>query len=155
MSRAEQTTRIPGPASQISTSPLTGSRKVYLLGKQGVQVPFREVTLSPKPSRTGAVEAAPPPVMLYDTSGPYTDPAVTIDVHTVEAVGGNGIDGEEIGQRCGHLHGAFNQGLETVKLSPLTETTNCRRPSVAGPVLSTPWAFQVAPWQGQSKPVPT
>ncbi len=82
MSRAEQTTRIPGPASQISTSPLTGSRKVYLLGKQGVQVPFREVTLSPKPSRTGAVEAAPPPVMLYDTSGPYTDPAVTIDVHT-------------------------------------------------------------------------
>ena len=71
------------------------------------------------------------------------------------AVGRDGIDGEEIGQRWGRLRRHHHQALEMVRLSPLTETANSRRFSVAGPVLRTPWAFQVAPWQPQSKPVPT
>ena len=73
----------------------------------------------------------------------------------VEAVGGDGVDGEEIGQRCCHLRRSRNQGLESVRLSPLTVTLNSRRSELAGPFLRTPWAFQVAPWQPQSKPVPT
>ena len=71
------------------------------------------------------------------------------------AVGRDGIDGEEIGQRWGRLRRHRHQALEMVRLSPVTATLNSRRSSVAGPFLRTPWALQVAPWQGQSKPVPT
>ena len=43
-----------------------------------IQVPFREISLSDTPSAFGAEKN--PPVMVYDTSGPYTDPNVTIDI---------------------------------------------------------------------------
>ena len=71
----------------------------------------------------------------------------------VVAVGGDSIDGEEVGQRWGRLR--RHQALEMVRLSPVTVTLNSRRSSVAGPFLRTPWAFQAAPWQKQLKPVPT
>ncbi|MDE3111660.1 MAG: phosphomethylpyrimidine synthase ThiC [Chloroflexota bacterium] len=54
-------------------------RKVYVPGSRpDVRVPMREVVLSPTPATHGAEPNAP--VRLYDTSGPYTDPAVTTDV---------------------------------------------------------------------------
>jgi phosphomethylpyrimidine synthase len=49
----------------ISRGPLPGSRKLLVDG-----VPFREVALS----------GGEPPVRLYDTSGPYTDESVKIDI---------------------------------------------------------------------------
>ena len=42
---------------------------------------MREIALSPtRPRMAGKGEEPNPPVTLYDTAGPYTDPAVTIDV---------------------------------------------------------------------------
>ncbi len=65
--------------SAVSTEPLPGSRKVYVEGSGGLRVPFREVELAP--TRTASGQAvANLPVRLYDTSGPYTDPAAAIDV---------------------------------------------------------------------------
>jgi phosphomethylpyrimidine synthase len=62
-----------------ATRPFPASTKVYVLGKlPGVRVPMREIRLSS--TRTGGFEVENPPVTLYDTSGPYTDPAVAIDV---------------------------------------------------------------------------
>ncbi len=59
--------------------PFTNSRKVYVQGSRpDIQVPFREISLSDTPSAFGAEKN--PPVMVYDTSGPYTDPNVTIDI---------------------------------------------------------------------------
>ena len=52
-------------------------RKVYVQGSR-VRVPFREVLLSPTASRTG--DEANAPVRLYDTSGPYTDAAISTDI---------------------------------------------------------------------------
>ncbi len=53
-------------------------RKVYEQGSRAdLRVPMREVVLSPTPATHGAEENAP--VRLYDTSGPYTDPAVATD----------------------------------------------------------------------------
>jgi phosphomethylpyrimidine synthase len=82
-SRADAVARVPGPSSRITTAPLAGSRKVHVTSDRSpdVRVPFREVTLSPRPTRDGSATEPPPPVLLYDTSGPYTDPAVEIDVH--------------------------------------------------------------------------
>jgi phosphomethylpyrimidine synthase len=58
----------------VSTGPLPASRKVYVRGKRhsDLRVPMREIDLSPS--------ANEPPLRVYDTSGPYTDPAVAIDV---------------------------------------------------------------------------
>jgi phosphomethylpyrimidine synthase len=60
--------------SAVTTGPVTGSRKIYSSpeGHPDLLVPFREIALAP-----GAGEA---PFRLYDTSGPFTDPAVTIDL---------------------------------------------------------------------------
>ena len=55
------------------------SKKVYVAGSRpDIQVPFREVTLSPTSGRFGDSEN--PPFRLYDTSGPYTDPDAELDV---------------------------------------------------------------------------
>ncbi len=61
------------------TSPIPGSRKVYLDNASGkLRVPMREIALSPTQARAGTIKN--PPVYVYDTSGPYTDPDVSIDV---------------------------------------------------------------------------
>jgi phosphomethylpyrimidine synthase len=59
-----------------STDPLPNSTRVYLPGTlhPTVQVPLREIALSPTKSYTGAIEVNEP-VRVYDTSGPWGDPA--------------------------------------------------------------------------------
>ncbi len=67
-------------ASSVTTDPFPASRKVHVSGTQpGVLVAMREVSLTPTRSGNGAPETSNPAVLLYDTSGPYTDPEVTID----------------------------------------------------------------------------
>ena len=65
-------------------APFPGSRKVYVQGSDpSIQVPMREVIQTPTRTRQtgGEPEILPnPPITLYDTSGPYTDPAATIDI---------------------------------------------------------------------------
>ena len=63
-------------APSVTTGPLIGSRKVYASGcaHPDLRVPFREVL--PHPS------ANEPPVTIYDPSGPYTDPDITIDINS-------------------------------------------------------------------------
>jgi phosphomethylpyrimidine synthase len=60
-----------GPLA-VTTTPARG--KVYVEGAGGVQVPFIEVALSASPGREGTVPN--PPVRLYDTSGPGSEPTV-------------------------------------------------------------------------------
>jgi hypothetical protein len=54
----------------VTTGPIRGSRKIHV-GPLGVAM--REISLEPS--------SGEPPVRVYDTSGPYTDPTVTIDVN--------------------------------------------------------------------------
>ena len=62
-----------------ATQPFAKSRKIYVQGSRtDIQVPFREISLSDTPSAFGADKN--PPVVVYDTSGPYTDPAIKIDI---------------------------------------------------------------------------
>ena len=65
--------------SEEVTAPFPNSRKVYATGSRpDLRVPMREVTLTPTQTNQG--EEDNPPVMLYDTSGPYTDPNARIDL---------------------------------------------------------------------------
>jgi phosphomethylpyrimidine synthase len=58
----------------VTTGALAGSHKIYLSGERdGVRVPMREIALHPS--------ANEPPIRVYDTSGPYTDPEAHIDIH--------------------------------------------------------------------------
>ncbi len=60
-------------------APLPGSRKRYLTGaREDIQVPMREV--AQQITRGRQADEHNPPLLVYDTSGPYTDPAVRVDV---------------------------------------------------------------------------
>ncbi|TXI36926.1 MAG: phosphomethylpyrimidine synthase ThiC [Methylophilus methylotrophus] len=64
---------------EAATKPFAKSRKIYVQGSRpDIQVPFREISLSDTPSSFGG--DTNPPVVVYDTSGPYTDPNVEIDI---------------------------------------------------------------------------
>ncbi|AFU99405.1 phosphomethylpyrimidine synthase ThiC [Simiduia agarivorans SA1 = DSM 21679] len=64
---------------QDSVQPFPNSRKIFVQGTHaGIQVPMREISLADTPTDFGG--ETNPPVRVYDTSGPYTDPAVAIDV---------------------------------------------------------------------------
>jgi phosphomethylpyrimidine synthase len=59
--------------------PLPASRKIYVTGSRpDLRVPMREILQSDTPSAHGAERN--PPLTVYDTSGPYTDPAARIDI---------------------------------------------------------------------------
>jgi phosphomethylpyrimidine synthase len=106
----------------VSTGPLPASRKVHLPGERhpDLRVPMREIEVSPS--------AKEPPVRVYDTSGPYSDPAVTIDIRAglpplreawihargdVEETAGRAIRPEDNGLRPGEASvvPSFDRGL--------------------------------------------
>ncbi|HSI87245.1 MAG: phosphomethylpyrimidine synthase ThiC [Candidatus Methylacidiphilales bacterium] len=63
-----------------ATKPFPASHKVYVQGSQpGVQVAMREIDQSPTKDTQGNVTPNPS-IRVYDTSGPYTDPSVKIDI---------------------------------------------------------------------------
>jgi phosphomethylpyrimidine synthase len=76
---------IPSEKSQITRDAFPASKKVYVQGTihKDVKVAMREIELTEsKPMFTGGtfVKDENAPVTVYDTSGPYTDPNIDIDV---------------------------------------------------------------------------
>ncbi len=65
--------------SEEVMQPFSASRKIYVSGtRPDIRVGMREVLQTATPSGDGPVSN--PTITVYDTSGPYTDPAVTIDL---------------------------------------------------------------------------
>ncbi|WP_313643409.1 phosphomethylpyrimidine synthase ThiC [Stenotrophomonas sp.] len=65
--------------SESVTRPIPGSRKIFVAGSRAdLQVPMREIAQTRTPTLFGGQEN--PPVTVYDTSGPYTDPQANIDL---------------------------------------------------------------------------
>jgi len=63
----------------LSTSPLPGSRKVYITGSRpDILVPMRKIELSD--TVRGEVKQPNEPLLVYDSSGPYTDPNYKLDI---------------------------------------------------------------------------
>ena len=60
---------------QVTTGPFPASRKIHVAGARhaAITVAMREIDLE--------ASAGEPPVRAYDTSGPYSDPAVATDIH--------------------------------------------------------------------------
>ena len=72
--------RIPS-AQSITRDPFPAAKKVYVKGQiHDISVPMREIALHDTVDRLTGKREPNPPVTIYDTSGPYTDPQVEIDV---------------------------------------------------------------------------
>jgi phosphomethylpyrimidine synthase len=114
-------------APQVTTGPLPASRKVYVSPQAApeLRVPLREIELS-----HGAGE---PPLPVYDTSGPYSDPEVKIDVSSglepvraawiqgrggVEAYEGRAVKPEDNGHAGERLAREFPQRYAPLRGTP-------------------------------------
>ncbi len=67
----------------ITVGPYPASQKIYLPGTlyPQIRVPMRQISLSPSRPFSGmGVPSDNPPVVVYDTSGPYTDEEVSINL---------------------------------------------------------------------------
>jgi phosphomethylpyrimidine synthase len=65
--------------SEEVTRPFTNSSKIYITGSRSdIRVPMREIQQTPTHTEQGIEEN--PAVTVYDTSGPYTDPSVSINL---------------------------------------------------------------------------
>ncbi|MGR8930674.1 MAG: phosphomethylpyrimidine synthase ThiC [Gammaproteobacteria bacterium] len=78
--------------SSIRIDSYPASEKVYVSGSRpDMRIPMRQINLSDTPAHFGA--ETNPPIFVYDTSGPYTDPNVDINLHKgLESVRGTWID---------------------------------------------------------------
>ncbi|ENV47106.1 phosphomethylpyrimidine synthase [Acinetobacter brisouii CIP 110357] len=88
---------------------LPASRKVYVQGSRpDIQVPFREISLTETPTGLGGEHN--PPVMVYDTSGVYTDPNTQIDLNQgLPSVRGTWIEERADTDVLGTLTSKFGQ----------------------------------------------
>jgi phosphomethylpyrimidine synthase len=79
---APVTSRIEPATPANSGCQFPASTKVYVEGSRtDIRVPMREIALSPtRTAPGGPVLSENPPLRVYDTSGPYTDSAVSLDV---------------------------------------------------------------------------
>ncbi|MSO85182.1 MAG: phosphomethylpyrimidine synthase ThiC [Rhodospirillales bacterium] len=64
------------PRIAVTTGPLPASRKIHVSGSRHpeIRVPMREISLHPSSGES--------PLVVYDTTGPYTDPAASIDIES-------------------------------------------------------------------------
>src|SRR5437764_6521148 len=69
------------PSASATSAVLPNSKKIYVAGKlhPDIRVPFREISLAPTKTMSGEIEVNEP-VRVYDTSGPWGDPSVAVDV---------------------------------------------------------------------------
>ncbi|MEW7976479.1 MAG: phosphomethylpyrimidine synthase ThiC [Candidatus Sedimenticola endophacoides] len=69
-------------ASRLSeevTRPFPNSAKIHVTGsRDDIRVPMREITQSP--TQTSGQSESNPSIVVYDTSGPFTDPAQEVDL---------------------------------------------------------------------------
>ncbi len=121
--------------AQVTTGSLPGSRKVYaeVPGRDGVKVPFREIALQES--------SGEPPFRVYDTSGPYSDETVNIDVSAglkrirepwVEARGVERYPGRDVKPEDDGNVGAAHQAREFPLRYPVYRSLPSPQPSPHG-----------------------
>ena len=95
-----------------SVQPFPNSKKVYVEGSRSdIRVPMREITLADTPTDMGGEKNDP--LYVYDTSGPYTDPSVIIDVRKgLEPVRAGWIEERGDTEQLDGLSSEYGRGRE-------------------------------------------
>ncbi len=101
-SAAAHQSTVESTAPGVTTGPITGSRKVYR-ETDGLRVPQRRIDLSNGEH-----------LDVYDTSGPYTDTAAAIDVHSGLPRAREGWNGEHRTQLAWAKAGVLTREMEFV-----------------------------------------
>ena len=110
---------------EAAVAPLPNSRKVYVSGSRpDIRVPMREISQADTPDSFGGEKN--PPVYVYDTSGPYSDPDGE-DRHPRRSAGATpGVD------RRARRHRSADGSVE--RLQPRARRRHRhRRPAFQGP----------------------
>jgi len=91
-----------------AVKPFPNSKKVYVEGsRKDIRVPMREISCADTVS--GAGREKNPPVCVYDTSGPYTDPEVTVDIRKgLDGIRGNWIEERQDSERLGRFTSSYS-----------------------------------------------
>ncbi|MFT4603114.1 MAG: phosphomethylpyrimidine synthase [Arenicella sp.] len=77
--------KIPNKGSNITREPFPGSEKIYVSGEihKDIKVAMRQINLTDSEAmftKGEFIKEKNDPVVVYDTSGPFTDPSIEIDV---------------------------------------------------------------------------
>ena len=82
VSTAPSSSQSPAQAESAADYRFPASRKVYVPGvlHADVRVPMREIALMPTRGHNNGPTEENPPLRVYDTSGPCTDPEIAVDV---------------------------------------------------------------------------
>ena len=119
---------------EAAVQPFPNSRKIYVEGSRAdIQVPMREIAQSDTPTAFGG--ETNPPIYVYDTSGPYTDPNAKIDVRKgLSALRGKWIEERNDTELLAHLSSEYGRQRESDQsLDPLRfELTRKPRRAAAG-----------------------
>ena len=79
MSEAKKFTSEGAQVDSAAIAALPNSEKIYVTGsRDDIRVPMRKITQDDTPTDMGG--EVNPPIFVYDTSGPYTDPDAKIDI---------------------------------------------------------------------------
>ena len=115
----------------ISRAPFPNSEKIYVSGKihPDIKVPLRKICLSDTVDKFNGKVEKNDPVLVYDTSGPFTDPSVEINVRQgLEPIRANWITGRQDVEQLEGLSSAYGQERENnAKLDELRFQRN-RKP---------------------------
>lgn len=128
ISKLETFTRDTAQVDQAAIKPLPNSRKVYVSGSNpNIRVPMREITQTDTVTQSGVEKN--PSIYVYDTSGPYTDPEIAIDIRNgLYPLRDRWIEARGDTELLSGLTSAYSQErLNNPKLSELR--FNLKRPS--------------------------
>ena len=120
----------------ISRAPFPNSEKIYVSGKihPDIKVPMRKISLSDTVDKFNGKVEKNDPVLVYDTSGPYTDPSVEMDLRKgLRPIRNSWIAGREDVEQLTGLSSAYGRERENnEKLDELRFKRN-RKPLKAKP----------------------
>ncbi|MDT0690277.1 phosphomethylpyrimidine synthase ThiC [Salegentibacter sp. F188] len=120
----------------ISRAPFPNSEKIYVSGKihPDIKVPMRKISLDDTVDKFNGKVEKNDPVLVYDTSGPYTDPTVDIDVRKgLMPIRNSWIAAREDVEQLSGLSSAYGREREeNEKLDELRFKTN-RKPLKSKP----------------------
>ena len=120
----------------ISRAPFPNSEKIYVSGKihPDIKVPMRKISLDDTVDKFNGKVEKNDPVLVYDTSGPYTDPSIEIDVRKgLRPIRNSWIAGREDVEQLQGLSSAYGRERESnEKLDELRFKRN-RKPLKAKP----------------------
>ena len=81
MNANEQFLAASAHVDEAAVQPLPNSRKIHVAGSRpDIRVPMREISQADTPTAFGGERN--PPIYVYDSSGPYSDPAARIDIRS-------------------------------------------------------------------------